>query len=966
MDRHETSNDSSAEPVDDGLVRSIAEHSKQGLALLDNHGYCVYVNQAMVDMTGYSAQELLSAPFHDLVHHHHPDGSPFPKEDCKLHYIFLSSDVGVHNDEFVYFRKDGTQFLADCSTNPIRHGAQTLYTALEMRDVTAIRQAENDAREHELAHWLAVEAGRIGTWERDMTSDLVNISPMMAQIIDLPPEQNALSSKQWRELIAPDDLEMIDQIVTTSVMTNKPFEMEYRLRLRSGRTIWVLARGIVVKDAKGNPIRATGATIDITEKKEAEDALRASEERYRLLADLSPDAILVHAGDRYVYANQSAARMFGVDNAHAIVGRSAFDFFDPEHHDSIRMRQAMVLGMKKTLQLVDLRIRRRDGVILNAQANAAEVAWGGRPAIQIILRDVTELKQAQSKLRIMNERLKLAIEGAGEGIWDWDIASNTYTFSGGLKKMFGWAAEEDLGDKIDWQKIIHPDDVPRVMSAMQSCLEGKTPIYQCEFRLIARDNRWKWVLSRGVIVDRDADQKPIAMTGTVTDITARKESDELVWRHANLDALTGLPNRRLFRERLDVDLRKAHRNGRQLSLLFIDLDGFKQVNDLFGHDAGDLLLMEATYRIKGCVRETDTVARLGGDEFTVVLTDLENTDHVEFVCQKILASLSRPFQMGKEFAYISGSIGVVLSPLDATTSDELVRKADQAMYAAKNSGKNQFSYFTQSMDEKAHMRLRLTNELRHALQAGQLSVHYQPVVHLAHGNIVKAEALLRWQHPKLGAVEPSTFIPLAEQAGLISSIGDWVFREAATWSKRWSEQTGMPFQIGVNKSPLQFMSHERESDWLAYLSDLGLPGSSISIEITEGLLLHAAPNITDQLLEYRDAGIQVAIDDFGTGYSSMAYLQKFDIDYLKIDQSFVRDIETNVSNRTIAETIIMMAHKLGLQVIAEGIETQEQLDCLLEAGCDYGQGFLFSRPVPASEFEQMLAHPPLARRGSLH
>ena len=386
--------------------------------------------------------------------------------------------------------------------------------------------------------------------------------------------------------------------------------------------------------------------------------------------------------------------------------------------------------------------------------------------------------------------------------------------------------------------------------------------------------------------------------------------------------------------------------------MFIDLDRFKQVNDLLGHDAGDLLLKEAAQRIIACVRGSDTVARLGGDEFTVILTTLGHRDHVEHLAQKLLDTLGKPFKLNAESAYVSGSICVAIFPDDGATAEDLIRNADQAMYTAKHAGKNQFSYFTRSMDESAHLRLRLTSELRNALSRGQLEVHYQPVIDFRTGEIAKAEALLRWRHPHMGTVEPSRFIPLAEESGMITEIGNWVFREAAKCSRRWSEDMAAPFQIAVNKSPLQFMSHSGES-WLAYLERMKLPGAAISVEITESMLLHAADNVAATLLRYRDAGIQVAIDDFGTGYSSMSYLKKFDIDYLKIDQSFVRDITTDPTNQAISESIIAMAHKLGLKVIAEGVETTEQRDLLSAVGCDYGQGYLFSQAVPADEFEQL-------------
>ncbi len=412
----------------------------------------------------------------------------------------------------------------------------------------------------------------------------------------------------------------------------------------------------------------------------------------------------------------------------------------------------------------------------------------------------------------------------------------------------------------------------------------------------------------------------------------------------------------MFNDRLAQEIKKAHRAGMKTALLFIDLDKFKEVNDTLGHSMGDILLKEAARRIGGCVRETDTVARLGGDEFTVILAELDDTGSIERVAENILQSLAKPFLLGNETAYVSASIGITLHPNDATEAEDLLKNADQAMYAAKHEGRNRFSYFTQSMQQTAQARLRLTNELRGALAVSQFRVYYQPIVDMATGRIDKAEALIRWQHPQLGKVNPSQFIPLAEETGLIVEIGDWVFKEAARQLKLWRTLYHPGFQISVNVSPIQLSgtigsSYKR---WFSYLQGLELPGKSMVIEITEGVLLDADPNIIDKLLEFRDAGIQAAIDDFGTGYSSLSYLKKFDIDYLKIDQSFVRDLETDPDDMALSEAIIVMAHKLGLKVIAEGVETEAQRKLLAVAGCDYAQGYLFSRPVPTEEFEELL------------
>jgi len=440
------------------------------------------------------------------------------------------------------------------------------------------------------------------------------------------------------------------------------------------------------------------------------------------------------------------------------------------------------------------------------------------------------------------------------------------------------------------------------------------------------------------------------------DITEKKRYDDLIWKQANFDLLTDLPNRYMFYDRLDQGIKKAYRNGDLLGLLFIDLDRFKEVNDTLGHHIGDVLLVETARRIRNCVRETDSVARLGGDEFTVAVSQIRDAGDIEKIAQNILKRLEEPFMLddSQGQVYISASVGITLYPLDALDVDQMLKNADQAMYAAKSAGRNRFSYFTPALQDKAQYRLKMHNDLRRALVNQQFELHFQPIVDMASGGIVKAEALLRWNHPTQGSISPADFVPLAEETGLIIEIGDWVFKEAARYAKLWKPRRP-ELQISVNMSPLQFHSEmQHMQGWLEYLLALGLSGRNVAIEITESLLLSADTNVADKLQAFREAEIQVAIDDFGTGYSSLSYLNKYPIDYLKIDQAFVRHLVEDGNSRTLSEAIIAMAHKLGLKVIAEGIETPEQRHFLKAAGCDYGQGYLYSRPVPAVEFEALL------------
>ncbi len=445
------------------------------------------------------------------------------------------------------------------------------------------------------------------------------------------------------------------------------------------------------------------------------------------------------------------------------------------------------------------------------------------------------------------------------------------------------------------------------------------------------------------------------------DISERKKAEQLIWNQAHYDALTGLPNRHLLHERLELEIAKASRTGAKLAVMFIDLDKFKEINDTLGHDRGDILLVEAAQRIRACVRSSDTVGRLGGDEFVVLLGALQDTRLASDVAHTILEQLAQPFDLGGLQAVVSGSIGVTLFPDDAREVEGLFKNADQAMYLSKARGRNQCSYFTRALEVAALRRMELLAELRNALQRGEFFLMYQPIVDVQSGRLTKAEALIRWQHPRLGLVSPAEFIPLAEETGLIVPIGDWVFLQAIHQVKRLRAQYDPDFQVSINKSAVQFSPEKgNPGTWIDKLRQHDLPGNAVTMEITESLLVDPNSLVKSTLLRYRDAGIQVAIDDFGTGYSSLSYLQRFDIDFLKIDQSFTRKLAPGSSDLAISQAIIAMAHALGLQVVAEGVETQAQFDLLKAAGCDLVQGYLLARPLTAQALGELLQRGALA------
>jgi diguanylate cyclase (GGDEF)-like protein len=509
----------------------------------------------------------------------------------------------------------------------------------------------------------------------------------------------------------------------------------------------------------------------------------------------------------------------------------------------------------------------------------------------------------------------------------------------------------DEAQQIGFLKFVQPEYRKSFIELHKSVCAGNTG--KLEFLIKGKQGTLRWLETHATPL-RAASGEITALLGLTRDITDQKQKEDLIWNQANFDALTGLPNRHLFQDRLEQETRKALRANSSLALLFIDLDRFKEVNDSLGHAKGDVLLIEAARRISGCVREADTVARLGGDEFTIIVTEFGERMHLERIAQCVIQSLFKPFDLGDgDVSYVSASIGITLYPDDANNLDELMKNADRAMYAAKQEGRNRYSYFTQPLQHEVQEKRVLTQDLRQALARNELEVYYQPIVDMASGRITKAEALLRWKHPKRGMVSPAIFIPLAEESGLILEIGEWVFREAIASIERWHKQFGRIIQVSVNKSPVQFEKAERHT-WMDHLLSTGLPIGSITVEITEGLLIKDSSKVRNQLLEFRDSGIEVSIDDFGTGFSALSCLQRFDIDYLKIDQSFVRNLTAGNSDKALVEAIIVMAHKLGIKTVAEGVETAAQRDQLIAFGCDFVQGYLYSRPVPAGEFAKML------------
>ena len=565
-------------------------------------------------------------------------------------------------------------------------------------------------------------------------------------------------------------------------------------------------------------------------------------------------------------------------------------------------------------------------------------------------------KRAQEALKESEERYALAARGSNDGLWDWNLSANVVHFSPRWKAMLGYQ-EAQVGDRPEeWFERIHDADRERVKQEIAAHQKGLTPHFESEHRVLHKDGSFRWMLSRGVAV-HDTSGNPLRMAGSQTDITEGKVSDPL----------TGLPNRLLFIDRVGRLVKHMKRRKDHLfAVLFLDLDGFKMINDSMGHLIGDQLLLGVAKRLEKCLRSTDTVARLGetftvarlgGDEFTVLLDDIKDPSDAKRAADRMMKALVAPFILGGKEVFTSVSIGIALSTSAYEQPEEMLRDADTAMYRAKALGKARYEVFDADMRASVMARLQLETDLHRALEREELRNFYQPIVALASGEIAGFEALLRWQHPTRGLLGPIEFIPVAEETGLIRELGWWNLRKACQQISEWRAGSiaHRHLSISVNLSAKQFLQPKLVEDIRNLLQELALPPEALKLEITESTVMADPSAAIEMLQQIKSLGIRLAIDDFGTGYSSLSYLHRFPLDTLKIDRSFISGMGDDGEGMEIARTILPMANNLRLDVVAEGVETLQQVALLKKLRCKYGQGYYFSKPLSAEGTAALLA-----------
>ncbi len=679
-----------------------------------------------------------------------------------------------------------------------------------------------------------------------------------------------------------------------------------------------------------------------------------SGQRFRMVFDAAPDAVfLLDAGGRIAMANSTTETMLGYRREETIGELLEKLFPDQPHPLFARQRDGGVVdpAPKSPVGRWDLFVRHKNGEDIPVSLSLSRIELDGQCETLAVLRDSTTTREMENLLRRHSQEFRALVDNAPDAIVRFDRELRYLYANPANELAIGVENGECLGKT--WDELGLPAEAAAAWQhgAREVFERGEATTVECGIEMPGLGLRHFHVR---MVPERDMENRVVSVLMIARDISERKQQEDLLLHRARHDALTELPNRVLILERLRQAIARAQRGQRLLAVAYLDLDNFKNINDILGHDAGDALLRQVALRIGGVLRQRDTVGRQSGDEFILLLPDIARIEDAAVVAEKVLHTLSHPFVLNGREVYVTGSLGLSICPLDGEDAGSLLRNADVAMYRAKEEGRNAFRFYAPEMDAQMRVRLEIEHDLRLAIKRGELMLHYQPRVSLTTGEVLGFEALVRWNHPREGLIGPDRFIGVAEDTGLIMPLGDWVLQAACGQARQWQDRGAPGMRMSVNLSARQFRDPGLVERVERVLAETGLDPAFLELEITESTVMHDSEAAIGTLRALKKLGVTLSVDDFGTGYSSLSYLKLFPIDVLKVDRSFVRDVTTDPDDAAIVRAIVTLAHSLGLAVVAEGVEEAAQAAFLRYAKCDELQGYYFSRPLPGEAAERLL------------
>ncbi len=817
-------------------------------------------------------------------------------------------------------------------------------------DITARRAAEEALKRSEQRFRSLAQLSADWYWEQDEHLRFSYVSEDASDKTMIPPEQLAGRTRLELDLIWESETARAEH--QRILEARLPFRDLVVTGKNGGRSI--LVSGEPMFDVDGRFLGYRGIGRDITKLKMAEREVIESHRYLEAVINTVPTPISVKDTEHRFLIVNDAFCAWAEQPREELIGRTDRVVLGDPQHGGVRDSDLRALHSEQTIEYENSLVV-GGSLKWNLVRKTGLTRTDGTRVVVSSFIDISHLKAIENQLRLSERRFRDFAEAAGEYVWETD-ATGVFTFiSSRVHSVIGYEDAELVGHT--GADFMPPGEYERVIAWVRDNRESDGAFRDLEHRFVTRSGESLWVQVNAVALN-DAQGVFAGFRGTCRNITDRRKAEERISYLATRDPLTDLPNRLLFNDRLEQGLVNARRKREALALMFIDLDRFKNINDSLGHHVGDLLLQEVAVRMGACIRKGDTLSRLGGDEFVVTLEGLQHAEDAAQVAQKIIQALARPVEISGHILTTSCSIGISIFPADADDPAALMKNADTAMYHAKEKGRRNFQFFSREMNIRAVERHSLEMALRLALDREEFELYYQPQIDIATGRIAGSEALLRWRHPEKGLVPPSMFIDVTEETGLIESIGQWVLRAACTQNRKWQNAGYPSLRVGVNISARQFDQPREFSKAIGrILASTGLDPTHLELEMTESVLLHNAEENIAVLKRLGKLGTRIAVDDFGTGYSSLSYLKQLPIDTLKIDRSFVRDLESDKDSEVIVNTIIAMGHSLKLRVTAEGVENLAQLSALKRLGCDEYQGFLFSKPVPAVEFAQRFLVP---------